>query len=132
MNMSLRCKKPLILAVDDNQDNLLLLEYQLPEIIDCVLITASDGETALSLIAERSPDLVLMDVLLPGIDGVEVISRLKRSSNANIPIIALTGLSKADAHDRLSQSGCDAYLCKPYDLKDLQTVIHRHLAYSHL
>ncbi|MGV0024731.1 response regulator [Phormidesmis priestleyi ANT.L61.2] len=130
--MSLRCKKPLILAVDDNQDNLLLLEYQLPEIIDCVLITASDGETALSLIAERSPDLVLMDVLLPGIDGVEVISRLKRSSNANIPIIALTGLSKADAHDRLSQSGCDAYLCKPYDLKDLQTVIHRHLAYSHL
>jgi CheY-like chemotaxis protein len=132
MNTSMCCGKPVILAVDDNQDNLLLLEFQLAEVIDCLLITASDGETALSLIADRLPDLVLMDVLLPGIDGIEVISRLKHSPNANIPIIALTGLSKDDAHDRLNQSGCDDYLCKPYDLKDLQAIIHRHLVHSPL
>ncbi|KAM3090908.1 two-component system response regulator [Phormidesmis sp. 146-12] len=128
MNMSAGCSKPLILAVDDNQDNLFLLEYQLPEVIDCFLLTATDGETALTLIAEKSPDLILMDLLLPGIDGVEVISRLKRSPDtSHIPMIALTGLSQEDANDRLNQSRCDDYLCKPYDLEDLQTIIHRHL-----
>ncbi len=134
MNISPGCSKPLILAVDDNQDNLLLLEYQLPEVIECFLLTATDGETALKLIADRSPDLILMDVLLPGIDGTEVISRLKRSPDTtHIPIIALTGLSEEDAVDRLRQSGCNDYLCKPYDLEDLQTIIHRHLtAHSHL
>ncbi|KAM3089607.1 response regulator [Phormidesmis sp. 146-35] len=126
--MSVGRSKPLILAVDDNQDNLFLLEYQLPEVIDCFLLTATDGETALTLIAEKSPDLILMDLLLPGIDGVEVISRLKRSPDtSHIPMIALTGLSQEDANDRLNQSRCDDYLCKPYDLEDLQTIIHRHL-----
>ncbi|KAM3105504.1 response regulator [Phormidesmis sp. 146-33] len=126
--MSVGRSKPLILAVDDNQDNLFLLEYQLSEVIDCFLLTATDGETALTLIAEKSPDLILMDLLLPGIDGVEVISRLKRSPDtSHIPMIALTGLSQEDANDRLNQSRCDDYLCKPYDLEDLQTVIHRHL-----
>jgi two-component system, cell cycle response regulator DivK len=133
MDIGMCCDKPLILAVDDNQDNLFLLEYQLPEVIDCFLLTATDGETALTLIADKSPDLILMDVVLPGMDGIEVISRLKRSPDTtHIPIIALTGLSKEDADDRLNQSGCDAYLCKPYELEELQTIIHRHLAHSPL
>lgn len=128
MNISDRCKKPLILAVDDNLDNLLLLEYQLPEVIDCLLVTATDGETALLLVESKSPDLVLMDVLLPNMDGTEVIRRMKQApQTADIPVIAMTAFAKDDDRAHILQSGCDDYLSKPYDLEDLQTVILRHL-----
>ncbi|NJR48606.1 MAG: response regulator [Leptolyngbyaceae cyanobacterium CSU_1_3] len=121
-------KKPLIVAVDDNQDNLLLLEYQLLEVIDCQLVTAIDGETALSLIQDKLPDLVLMDVLMPGMDGAEVIRCLKRSpQTASIPVIALTALARNEERELILESGCDDYLSKPYDLADLQTAILRHL-----
>jgi two-component system, cell cycle response regulator DivK len=129
MNMNSACyKKPLIVAVDDNPDNLLLLEYQLLEVLDCQLVTAIDGETALRLIQDKLPDLVLMDMVMPGMDGVEVIRCLKRSpQTTHIPIIALTALARKEEREQILESGCDSYLSKPYDLADLQITILHHL-----
>lgn len=129
MNISACCKKPLILAVDDNQDNLLLLEYQLLEFVDCTLAIAVSGQAALKFIESKLPDLVLMDILMPGMEGTEVVRRLKQSPRtAEIPIIAMTALARHEDRNKIFQAGCNDYICKPYELEELQTVILRHLA----
>lgn len=128
MNVPLPSEKPVILAVDDNLDNLLLLEYQLMSIKQCTFMTATTGETALELAQQHPPDLIVMDILLPDIDGTEVVRRLKQSPvTANIPVVAVTALARSEDRDRILASGCDDYLSKPYDLDDLEATIYRHL-----
>lgn len=121
-------RKPLVLAVDDNPDNLLLLEYQLNASVDCLLMTAICGKAALSLIQQNLPDLVLLDIVLPDIDGIEIARHLRsRSDTAGIRIVALTASAGEEDRDRILRSGCDDYLAKPYDLDELEAILHRHL-----
>lgn len=128
MNLQTSLHRPIVLAVDDNLDNLVLLEYQLASMTECAVVTAVTGEAAVHLAEHSQPSLILLDILLPDIHGVEVIQRLRQSpSTAEIPIVALTALARTEDRDRILDSGCNDYLTKPYDFDDLQAVVNRHL-----
>ena len=120
-------KQTRILAVDDNEDNLLLLSEVL-NVFDCSLLTATSGQTALTIAQAYSPDLILLDVMLPDLNGNEVVRRLKQNpTTENIPIIAVTALAKEEDRDRLLAAGCSGYLSKPYMIEDLEAIVRRAL-----
>ena len=119
---------PLVLAVEDNEDNLLLIAYVLEQ-FNCTFMTATDGRKALSLAREYQPDLILLDMVLPEVSGIELISRFKQDKlTSRIPIIAVTGLVLAREREQIESAGCDDYISKPYLLNDLEAVIRRYLA----
>ncbi len=119
--------KPLILAVDDDEDNLVLLAYAL-EPLGCRLMTAGDGLSALSLSRRYQPDLILLDIRLPYMDGTEVLSQLKRDSKLKaIPVIAVTALANIKDREQLLQAGCNDYISKPYMLDDIEAKVRRYL-----
>jgi two-component system, cell cycle response regulator DivK len=126
--------KPTILAVDDNLDNLVLLEYQLQDLLDCSLMKASCGYDALAQIEARIPDLLLLDIVLPDINGMEITRRLRsRPETLDLPIIAVTASARLEDRRQILDSGCTDYLSKPYDINDLENLIHLHLkAYPRL
>lgn len=113
-------KQPLVLLVDDNKDNLWLIEKAL-EPLECKILTAANGEIALSLAQTHLPALVLLDIMLPDIDGIEVILQLKQNPQTQrIPIIAVTALAREEEKERILMAGCDNYLSKPYLLEELE------------
>lgn len=120
-------RRPLILAVDDHEDNLLLLA-QILSMLEGSYLTAIDGETALSLAQQHQPDLILLDIMLPDLDGLEVIQRLQEHPlTRSIPVIAVTALAKQEDRDRLLLAGCAGYISKPYLIDELEALIHHHL-----
>jgi CheY-like chemotaxis protein len=120
-------KRPLVLAVDDNQDNLELLT-QILDLFGCECMGAVDGYAALSAAADRPPDLIVLDICLPDIDGIEVVKRMQQNPELrHIPIVAVTALAKAEDRDRILKAGCVEYLSKPFNIKDLEMVIRQHL-----
>jgi two-component system, cell cycle response regulator DivK len=119
--------KPVILVVDDDEDNLLLLSYTL-EPLGCLILTANDGASALSLSQTHQPDLILLDVLMPHMDGIEVVSRLRKNwKTKTIPVIAVTALAIADDRERLLLAGFNDYISKPYMLEDIEAKVCRYL-----
>jgi len=120
-------KRPLVLAVDDNQDNLELLT-QILDLFGCECMGAVDGYAAISAAAARPPDLIVLDICLPDIDGVEVVKRMQQNPELrHIPIVAVTALAKAEDRARILKAGCVEYLSKPFNIKDLEMVIRQHL-----
>src|SRR3974377_2170417 len=106
---------PRILLVDDNEANLDVAKVRL-ESQGYEVLTAGDGEEALARVRETGPDLVLLDIMMPKLDGIEVTRRLKRDASLPfIPIILVT--AKADAKDVVAglDAGGDDYLTKPFD-----------------
>ncbi len=121
-------KQTRILAVDDNEDNLLLLSEVL-NIFDCSLITATHGQIGLLLAQAYNPDLILLDVMLPDLNGVEVVRYLKQNPvTESIPVIAVTALARAEDRDRLLAAGCSEYITKPYMLEDLEAIVRCYLS----
>jgi two-component system, cell cycle response regulator DivK len=115
------------LGVDDNRDNLDLLA-QILDLFGCEFVGAVDGITALSAAIDRPPDLIVLDICLPDIDGIELVNRIKQNSKLiHIPIVAVTALAKTEDRDRILNAGCIDYLSKPFNLDDLETIIRRHL-----
>ena len=106
-----------ILVVEDNEMNMQLVEYLLEE-GGYEIVKAASGEEAME-IARREPiDLILMDIHLPGVDGLSVIRDLKGDARTGaIPILALTAHAMRGDKDRFLQAGCDGYLSKPIDVK---------------
>lgn len=122
--------KPLILVVDDDEDNLLLLSYAL-ESLNCAIMTAVDGVSALSLAQTYQPDLILLDVLMPHMDGTEVVSRLRKDPKIKkTPVIAVTALAVAQDRERLLLAGFNDYISKPYMLEDIEAKVCRYLPIS--
>lgn len=117
-------KLPFILAVDDDEDSLLLLTKVL-ELLGCSFISANNGRSALALIRHHQPDLVLLDILLPDLNGIDMIRMLKsHPSTAQIPIVALTALAQAQTQQEILLAGGAGCLTKPYSLEDLEAVVH--------
>lgn len=111
--------KETILVVDDEKDIVRLLEYNLVE-ENYKVITALNGHDALRLASEARPNLIILDLMLPGIDGREVCKALKRKSETDhIPIIILS--AKASEVDRVIgfELGCDDYVIKPFNTREL-------------
>jgi CheY-like chemotaxis protein len=119
---------PRILLVEDNEMNRDMLSRRLQRRGFDVL-TATDGEAAVSATAAERPDLVLMDMSLPVIDGWEATRRIKADSSTRaIPIIALTAHAMASDRERSIAAGCDDYDTKPIDLPRLVSKIEKLLA----
>src|SRR3954469_6672638 len=106
---------PLILVVDDVLDNIEIVRLRL-ESQSFKVITAERGEEALEKTASALPDLILLDVMMPGIDGIETLKRLKADTSLPfIPVILLTARSDTKEVIAGLDSGADDYLTKPFD-----------------
>src|SRR6202171_94813 len=110
---------PRVLIVDDERRNAELLKVMLlPE--GYVLLTASSGEDALALLAEQQPDLILLDVMMPGMDGYQLATRIKQNpATNNIPVIMLTALDDRNAKMLGLNAGAEDFLTKPVDRAEL-------------
>jgi len=125
-------KTPVILVVDDNQQNLELLQAYLED-IDCQTISAYDGLEALELVASASPDLILLDIMMPKMSGFEVCKRVKNDPNTtHIPIIMVTALSEFGDIERAIDSGTDDFISKPVNKLELLTRVKTMLKLKHL
>lgn len=123
--------RPLILAVDDDDDSLLLLSYVL-DALDCQFIGRSDSKNALETAKAYNPDLILLDVLMPDVDGIEVVQHLRQDPlTCAIPVIAVTALARAEDRQTLLLSGFTDYLSKPYLLEDLESLVYRYIPGVH-
>jgi two-component system cell cycle response regulator DivK len=102
-----------ILVIEDNAANMTLAKFLLESVGHSVL-SATDAEAGLTLAREEQPNLILMDIQLPGMDGLEATMRLKRDrATSAIPVIALTSLAMKGDEERIRAAGCDAYIAKP-------------------
>lgn len=118
---------PLVLVVDDvDHGREIFAEYL--EFRGFRVATAADGLEAMEKAFELRPDVILMDLSLPGIDGWEATRRLKADERTrDIPIIALTAHALASAHDKAREVGCNAVVTKPCLPKDLEQEVRRQL-----
>lgn len=120
-------KRPLILAVDDNEDNLQLLT-QILMLIGCSSVSATSGYAALTKARSYQPDLILLDMMLPDLNGVEVVRQLKQDRQTSvIPIIAVTAMARVEDQERFFSVGCSDYIKKPYVVDELEAKIRRYL-----
>ena len=114
-----RRAQPMVLAVDDHPMNLELLREYLAG-TDADLLVAQDGETALEIVDRERPDLVLLDVVMPRLDGIEVCRRIKADpANRLVPVVLVTSLDTVDDRVRALEAGADDYLTKPVDRREL-------------
>lgn len=117
-----------ILIVDDNATNLKLVAY-LMKAHGYDVDSALDAEGAIEAIGRRRPEVILMDIQLPGIDGLELTRRLKADPRTrDIIIIAVTAYAMKGDQDKAIAVGCDDYITKPIDTRALPDTIARHLA----
>ncbi len=104
-----------ILVVDDLPENSIVLQSFLAP-MGYLIESATDGETALQMVAENPPDVILLDLIMPGMDGFEVCRRLKQDPDTHhIPVIIVTGMSDRDSNVRAVEAGADDFLIKPFD-----------------
>jgi CheY-like chemotaxis protein len=119
-----------ILVVEDNDMNMQLVEFLLEE-GGYSIVKASSGEEALAITQNGSngtPDLILMDIHLPGMDGLSVVRAMKSDQRtARTPILALTAHAMRGDKDRFLEAGCDGYISKPIDVKTFISSIERYL-----
>jgi CheY-like chemotaxis protein len=117
-----------VLVVEDNDMNMQLVEYLLEE-GGYQIVKAASGEDALSIARGGDPvDLILMDIHLPGIDGLSVVREMKTDERTKaIPILALTAHAMRGDRDRFLEAGCDGYISKPIDVKTFLTSIRQYL-----
>jgi two-component system cell cycle response regulator DivK len=121
-----------ILIVEDNPANMTLATF-LVHTAGHVVISATDAEAGLTLARAERPDLILMDIQLPGMDGLEATLQLKRDAATRaIPVIALTALAMKGDEERIRAAGCDGYIAKPLAYRELFAIISAQLAVAHV
>ncbi len=117
-----------VLAIEDNMSNMILIS-RVVEAEGYELLKAADGISALDLLAKEKPDLILLDINIPGIHGLELASRLKADPRlADVPLIATTANVLLGDRERCLEAGCDDYLPKPLDIRELRQMMNRYLA----
>jgi two-component system cell cycle response regulator DivK len=117
-----------VLIVEDNPANMTLAVFLL-ESASHTVISSTNAEAGLTLARQEQPDLILMDIQLPGMDGLQATVLLKRDDATRaIPVIALTALAMKGDEERIRAAGCDGYIAKPLAYKDFLAVISSHLA----
>ena len=121
-----------ILLVDDNPTNLQVL-FQTLEGVGCKLLIAKNGEMALSIAGKAAPDLILLDIMMPGIDGYEVCQRLKTNpATSDIPVIFLSALQDTEDKVKGLQLGAVDYITKPFQPDEVIARVNTHLTIHRL
>ncbi len=116
-----------VLIVEDNPANMTLAIFLLESAGHRVL-SATDAEVGLALARSEQPDLILMDIQLPGMDGLAATTQLKGDDKTRrIPVIALTALAMKGDEERIRAAGCDGYIGKPMRYKEFLDTIAKHL-----
>jgi two-component system cell cycle response regulator DivK len=117
----------LILIVEDNEKNLKLARDVL-RFHKFRTIEAPDGETGVRLAAEQQPQLILMDIQMPGIDGIEALRQIRADERTKgIPTVALTASVMSGDRERFDEAGFDGFIAKPIDIKTFPDLVRTHL-----
>ena len=122
----------LILIIEDNERNLKLVRVVL-QFYGFQTVEARTAEDGLALASANPPDLVLLDLQLPGIDGLEAFRQLRGSSStAGVPVVAVTALAMKDDRERVLRAGFDGYLEKPISVRELPGQVRAFLTAAEL
>jgi two-component system cell cycle response regulator DivK len=117
-----------VLVVEDNPANMMLAVFLLQS-AGHVVLSATDAEAGLALAHDEQPNLIVMDIQLPAMDGLEATARLKRDDATRaIPVIALTALAMTGDEERIRAAGCEGYIAKPMRYRVFLSTIAAHLA----
>lgn len=116
-----------ILVVEDHEDNRKILRDLLTK-NEFEVIEAADGLTGFQLTRSERPDLVIMDIQLPGVDGYETTRRIKDDEDLReIPVIVVTSYAMSGDETKAFEAGCNAYVAKPYSPRDLLSLVRQYL-----
>lgn len=116
-----------VLCVEDNSVNMLLVS-RIVEAEGHDLIRAEDGPTALNILEGVTPDIILLDINLPGISGLELARKFKANDKlAPVPLVATTAQVLVGDREKCLEAGCDDYLPKPLDIRKLREVLRQYL-----
>ena len=118
-----------IFIADDRNSNYIALKTALEELIPgCRLMYASNGREMVYFVSKEKPDLILMDMLMPLMDGIQATQEIrKKYSKQELPIIAMTAQDKTAVRQVVIDSGCNEYLIKPYTLQELMEKVNLYL-----
>jgi len=118
---------PVVLAIDDSPEILQTIGRALGDDLDLRVATNADDGLALAL--ESKPDLILLDIMMPVLDGIEVARQLKASDETkHIPIVMLTAAAQSSMIEKAMSMGAAEYIAKPFDPEDLEAVVERVIA----
>jgi len=118
-----------VLYIEDNDDNVYMLKMRLELLGDFEVLAAEDGEKGCAMAAVERPDVILMDLEMPVIDGWEATRRLKSNpQTSDIPVIALSAHALAGAREKALAAGCDEFDTKPIEFERLVGTLRRVLA----
>ena len=116
-----------VLAIEDNLSNMILIS-RVVEAEGYDLLRAEDGNQALQILKDEMPDLILLDINIPGIHGLDLARQLKADDRlAKIPLVATTANVLLGDRERCLEAGCDDYLPKPLDIRELRKVMHAYI-----
>jgi len=117
-----------VLIVEDNELNMKLFR-DLLEAHDIKTLETSDGNKVVDMAREQKPDLILMDIQLPEISGLDVTKTLKEDSELkSIPVVAVTAFAMKGDEEKIREGGCEDYLSKPISVTEFLTVVQKHLS----
>ena len=118
-----------VLLVDDHPQNLELLEIYMEDLPEARVVTATNGLEAMARVAEESPDLILLDIMMPKMSGFEVCKRIKSDPKTrDIIVVMVTALNETSDIERAAECGTDDYISKPIDRKALVGLVRSLLA----
>jgi two-component system phosphate regulon response regulator PhoB len=118
-------KSPVVVVVEDDESMATLLRYNL-EAAGCLVESSRSGLEAFEMLSRHAPDLVVLDWMLPGLSGPEILRQLrKRPETSGTPVIMLTARSAPEDRQRGALLGADAYLVKPFSLRELLDSVER-------
>lgn len=117
--------RPMVLLVEDSEDNRFMMK-QLLEMSGYQVLEAANGEQAVAAAEKAPPDLILMDLSLPTVDGLAATRRIRRlPALKDVPIVVVSAHDTADFHAQAFASGCNEYVTKPIDIEQLEVLLKR-------
>lgn len=118
----------LVLIGEDEPDNQVILQTVVESLVGVRAEVAGDGLAVLASVSRERPRMILLDLMMPGLDGFQVTRRLKANpETAGIPIVAVSAMARPDDREAALAAGCDEFVRKPFELDDLEAVIRTYL-----
>ncbi len=121
--------KPIVLLIDDEKPYAEIIKSVL-ESLDIDVLIACDSKEALNFLQQITPDLILLDVMMPDVDGLTLLRWLREHSEKDIPIHVVSAKAMTEDREAALSAGADGFLAKPFDINDLQDLVRRYIPLS--